>query len=804
MHFPTPSRLTTHLLRLGVAALALVAVAPTARAQTVYHDQTLGFQLGRYVALKSAGYRLVSLDVAGDLNDQHWSAVWEPANGLDWTGAFGMSASDFAGWRIARIFEGYRDEWITSSGAGSNVVYGGYMIRDGLQAFGAQDVDEATLIANIETYEQQNYLLESVSVHGTAASPRYALVLVENPGNVSWGYRNNDTVSSFQTTFDAFVQTSHARPSIITQSEGQRYLSVFRNDSIGSWVARHGMTKAGYESQVATLAQSGYSPYQIMVAGIGSAARYAALFRSGQPAPSVVTTTGVHVTAFDAIDQLMVGSGGTTGFMQQRNAQSAAVAITKNGRLVFARAYTFGPNGTQITQPTSGFRLASLSKPIAAIATYHLDQRDAGLTVNSRLVDLVSLGTPANPAVDAIRLRHLIDHTSGYNRGWSTTVTDKLATARSEIQSQMLASYPGVTEAYSNGGYQLLTVALEARSGRAYWDYVRDNLMTPLGIQRAHLITSQPLAGDMFCQEARWGVSRRLALEPNFMLSGSPLYNSAYAVSPVAMDGSGGVVMSAVDYVRLLSGVFDPTVDTSILDTATRTALEQRIQMAGRTGGFDYSASRFVDGRTIQAYVKGGLWRSAHTYGVYRTDGVAIAAFCTSPGAPDINAIQNIVDQVANANAWPTNDLFPSYGLPSYPRRFPGSTQSFGTGCGGLTHTTNGLPEIGMEQRFVLGNGTSGRSAFLFLGLSKSSFNGLPLPLELGFVGAPGCRLYTGPVDTLATTVGTFGTASLAIDYPNVPALIGAQLHTQYAMLAPRSNPLGLLLTNGITTVIGN
>ncbi|MEZ5967160.1 MAG: serine hydrolase [Planctomycetota bacterium] len=780
-----------------------------AAAQTVYYDQTLGFHLGRYATLKPQGYRLVSLDVAGDLSANRWAAVWEQGGGPEWTAAFGLSGLDYAVWRADRLHEGYRDDWITSAGSGLQCVYGGIMIRDSLGANAVLDASEQLLETIVGFWEDVGYLLKSISVHGTAAEPRYAVVFLENPGKIRWGYSKGDTASGYQGKFDAFVTTCRARPAIVTASASQRYASVFYDDHVGEWAAHHDMTKAAYGSTAATLALQGFAPLQIMVAGTGTAARYAALFRRGTPASSQITKTGGDVPAFAAIDDLMVGvaSSRTTGFMQQNNARAAGVAITKNGRLVFARGYTWGPPGTQITQPTDGFRLASLSKSIAALTTYHRIQRSRDLTANSRLVDLVDLGTPADPRVNDIRVHHLIDHRSGYNGTWPTDVLAKLAHARATIQTQMLAFAPGSDEDYSNAAYQLLTVALEAETNRSYFGYVRDELMAPLGITRAHLITSAHAPGDAFCVEARWRVSRQLAVSNNFALAGSPLTNEAYAVIPYSMDGSGGLVMSPVDYVRLMSGVLDPTVDTDVLSDATRQALEQSIQGPGRTGGWDEAESRTVNGQTIRAYVKGGLWRSSHTYGVYRTDGVAIAAFCTSPEAPDIDAIQNIVDAVAETGTWPQHDLFPTYGLASYPRRNPGTATPFGTACGAAphvpAHSSSGFPEVGRSQNFELRRGLPQSLALLNVGLSRRIFNGLPLPLDLAVLGAPGCSLLVGPVLTIPTRIGASGVAGASVQYPPDPGLVGAHLYSQFAMADANANPLGLAYSNGIETRVG-
>lgn len=787
-------------------------MAAPAAGQAVYHDETLATHLVHYGNLRQQGYRLVSVDVAGDLGDQRWAAVWEPDTGPAWIGVFGQNSSNFLAWRAARLQEGYRDEWVTSAGDGTGRVYGAVMVRDGLRSVASFDATASGLESLVDVWggtgdHDNRYLMTSLSAHGTAAQPRYAVVFVENPGNVRWGYTKDLSPADHQVELDAYTQTCWSRLALIAASPAQRYLSIYRDDQFGDIGAVQGLTKSQYEFRAAELSGMGYRPTQITVAGRGSAARYAGLFRRGGVTPLAATATGVEVPVFSAIDDLMTGGRNPPGWMAQNNANEAGIAIAKNGRLVFARGYTFGPIGHPVTQPTSGFRIASLSKSIAAIATFHRIQRSA-LTTDSRLVDLVSLGTPADPRVNDIRVHHLINHTSGYNGSWPYTVTDKLTYARQDLGTNQLASVPGAVVDYSNAAYQLLSLALEQQAGQSYWSYVRDQILQPLGITRAHLITSSPQAGDVRCQEGAWSTARQLRIAANFAQPGNPLMNRAYAVEERSMDGSGGLVMSPVDYVRAIAGVFDPSVDTDVLNRASHLALRTMIESSSDSGGWDSSAQRTFQGKVIRTYKKGGLWRSAHALGVYRTDGVAIAVFCTrSHGNTILDAVQAVVDQVTLDGAWPSHDLFPAYGLPSYPRRYPGTVTSFGTGCGDggpvLAHASAGLPEIGFTQVLQMSEGGLANQAFLFVGSSRLFFGSLRLPLDLGLLGAPGCRLYTDSILTIPVSVSRSGTAAVSIFHPDDPVLIGATFHTQYALWKPGANALGLLWSNGLTTTLG-
>ena len=66
------------------------------------------------------------------------------------------------------------------------------------------------------------------------------------------------------------------------------------------------------------------------------------------------TATGTTVAALSAFDNTM------KAFMQARHISAGQLAVTYQGRLVLARGY--GDNSPQLIQPTSLFRVASLTK----------------------------------------------------------------------------------------------------------------------------------------------------------------------------------------------------------------------------------------------------------------------------------------------------------------------------------------------------------------------------------------------------------------------------------------------------------
>ncbi len=90
----------------------------------------------------------------------------------------------------------------------------------------------------------------------------------------------------------------------------------------------------------------------------------------------------------------------------------------------------------------------------------------------------------------------------------------------------------------------------------------------------------------------------------------------------------------------------------------------------------------------------------------------------------------------------------------------------------------------------------------VILGGSRGLWGAVALPLDLTYVGMPGCHLYTDPIMTLPLT-NAGGTATWPMDIPNTPSLVGATFYMQGAVISPGTNPVGLVMTNAVEARIG-
>ena len=81
----------------------------------------------------------------------------------------------------------------------------------------------------------------------------------------------------------------------------------------------------------------------------------------------IFAQTGIPISSMSACDTQM------QSFMTNYQIPGATLAIAKNGKLVYMRAFgTANQAGTEATHPYHMFRIASISKPITSIAIMKL------------------------------------------------------------------------------------------------------------------------------------------------------------------------------------------------------------------------------------------------------------------------------------------------------------------------------------------------------------------------------------------------------------------------------------------------
>ena len=177
-------------------------------------------------------------------------------------------------------------------------------------------------------------------------------------------------------------------------------------------------------------------------------------------------------------------------FLESSKAPGVAVAVVEEGEFAWVKGYGMADleNSAPVT-PETLFRLASVSKPISAVAALELWEQGK--------LDLdapVEKYCPAFPDKGAlITTRELLGHLGGirhYKEGAAgeaeinntTHFADPIAGGISFFKDDPLVAAPGTHYHYSTQGYTLVGCAVGGASGESYVDFVRQNVFAPAGM----------------------------------------------------------------------------------------------------------------------------------------------------------------------------------------------------------------------------------------------------------------------------------------------------------------------------------
>lgn len=282
-------------------------------------------------------------------------------------------------------------------------------------------------------------------------------------------------------------------------------------------------------------------------------------------------SSGRSSDRFKSFDRLI------PSFMKTHAVPGISVAMADDGELVFARGYGYADIAARKkVTPESRFRIASISKPITAVAVLQLAEKgklDLAAPVFSILdfdADMERAGKALDSRLREITIEQLLQHRAGWDRGQSFDAmfqsvrfaeqlgleapADQTAVIRAML-SQPLDFVPGERYAYSNFGYCLLGRVIEQVSGLPYEDYVRQQVLKPIGVSTMRLGATR-LDGRAKDEVRYYHPSTGKSVFQEDLGEDVPSAYGAWHLE--AMDSHGGWIASASDLARFAAAFDDP------------------------------------------------------------------------------------------------------------------------------------------------------------------------------------------------------------------------------------------------------
>lgn len=173
--------------------------------------------------------------------------------------------------------------------------------------------------------------------------------------------------------------------------------------------------------------------------------------------------------------------------LAERHIPGASIAVIKNGKIIKTKGY--GVASVEFNVPVTTetvFEIGSVSKQITAAGIMLLVE-DGKVNLDEK----ISKYLPNTPdSWKNVTVRNLLTHTAGI-KSYSSIAEGFELSKRNKVDNfiKLLSTYPldfetGTDYVYSNTGYSLLSYIIESASGKSYWDFMRERIFRPLGMNK--------------------------------------------------------------------------------------------------------------------------------------------------------------------------------------------------------------------------------------------------------------------------------------------------------------------------------
>lgn len=241
--------------------------------------------------------------------------------------------------------------------------------------------------------------------------------------------------------------------------------------------------------------------------------------------------------------------------MTRTNAVGLAVAVVEDGKIVFVKSLGKKDIEKNIDLvPTDVFRIASISKSFATTALMQLVEKKK-LSLDMDVSDLIGfkLRNPKYPDI-IITVKMLLSHTSSLCDSLGYFDLDVVNPDKNPGYAKAYHSYyaPGEKYDYCNLGFNIIGSIVEKLSGVRFDNYVRDNIIRPLGLYANHNVDS--LDASIFVPLYSKDATGKFVSDPSAYRSRAVDIANGYKMgySTPLFSPTGGIKISAQDLAKYM------------------------------------------------------------------------------------------------------------------------------------------------------------------------------------------------------------------------------------------------------------
>ena len=244
---------------------------------------------------------------------------------------------------------------------------------------------------------------------------------------------------------------------------------------------------------------------------------------------------------------------------------AVSIAIVRDGQLAWRRAFGVKDAGTnEPVDVDTVFAACSDTKPVFAYGVVKLTEKGI-LNLDTPLTKYTSRRVTADPRIELITARHVLNHTTGFPN-WRQTP---------DLPIQFT---PGSQNQYSGEGFSYLQAVVGEITGKSFEAFMRDDILLPLGMTSSRVTWDIAYARQMAKPHDENG--KRIA--GKFFT----LPSAAERAEGLARYGAAAMLLTTpTDYAKFLLEFLNPkAADAFRLNEASRREmLRPQVKKAGGT-----------------------------------------------------------------------------------------------------------------------------------------------------------------------------------------------------------------------------
>jgi CubicO group peptidase (beta-lactamase class C family) len=539
------------------AALLLLFITNTLFSQFVArHAMTPAQYQTEFDNWFSKGYRVTSLCGYTKGGQELYAAIWNKVSGPAWTARHGLSAADYQTSFTTLSGQGYRLLSISGYAVNNQAKFAAVWDKNPGSAWTAKhNMTAAQYQQAFDDNKANGYHIRYISGYVVNGTEYFAAIWDKRTVN-GLAAKHNMTAAQYQQAFNDYTSQGYTQKVVSGYEKNgtDLFAAIWEKTNSPLWACRYAIPRMNYQHVFDNMYYQGYVPVYINAYAADGADKYSMIWENKN-------MTGSDIAKMDAA---------ANNYMTTQGVSGLSFAVTKNGKLVFAKAYGYADPATyEEMSPNHTMRIMSISKSVTGAGIMKLLEQNK-ITMNQHVFGPNSIlgskyATPANKQkLNDITITQLLHHTSGLRtcngepEFWNASKTYDDAMNMLLASNDLLENDPNTKSVYSNTGYFVLAGVIEKLSGQSYETYIRNNVLTPGGV-----------GSSMYVGLASGGLKSN---EAHYMQDGKP--------NMQLWAGFGGWVARPIDLLKYLGSVDGATPPADIIKASTHTILTDDVPLS--------------------------------------------------------------------------------------------------------------------------------------------------------------------------------------------------------------------------------